>query len=648
MIYHVSPAGCDLHAGDAQHPFRTIGRAASLAAPGDTVQVHTGVYREWVDPRNGGLSDSVRITYEAAPGEKPVIKGSEAVSGWTKDRGSVWTKTIPNSFFGSFNPYAERIEGDWLLEPVAYDVHLGDVYVDGKSMYEARSLEEVYTAPVRTSGFQVPYRKEREPILHPEDTVYQWYAVVNEENTTLYCNFQEKDPSDHLIEINVRPCCFYPTQPGLNYITLRGFEIAQAACPFTPPTADQIGMVGAHWSKGWIIEDNILHDAKCSAISIGKDGLTGHNLHARFHRKPGYQYQMEAVFLGLRYGWSKENTGSHLIRNNTIFDCGQNAVVGHMGCAFSRIEHNHIYNIAVKHEFYGYEIAGVKLHAGIDVVIENNNFHHCTLGIWMDWQAQGVRITRNLFHHNQRDLMIEVTHGPCLVDNNLMLSDYAVENMAQGTAFVHNYVAGYFRHLTVLDRATPYHFPHSTQAAGCAVVYGGDDRMINNVMTGVIPAPKGDKNEFYSGGCVYDRFTVPEEFAPKIASYGRADIEKYYKVPQPVWVEGNAYAGHASPFRAEISPLRADGAAASLKEENGVWTLTLNVPASLTEARLPCVTTARLGMPRITEQPYDNPDGTDVDFAADYLHSRRVGDVIPGPFAALKAGTQEIQVWQNP
>ncbi len=648
MIYHVSTSGCDHAAGDALHPFRTISQAAKVAAAGDTVQVHTGVYREWVDPKNGGLNENLRITYEAAPGEKPVIKGSEVVDGWQKDKGSVWTKVIPNSFFGDFNPYVRKVEGDWLLKPNTYDVHLGEVYVDGKSMYEARSLEEVYTAPIRYSGYQVPYRREVEPILHPEDSVYQWYAVVDEDNTTLYCNFQEKDPAAHLIEINVRPYCFYPSTAGLNYITLRGFEIAHAACPWTPPTADQPGMVGAHWSKGWIIENNHLHDAKCSAISLGKEASTGHNLYSRYERKPGYQYQMEAVFLGLQCGWSKEKIGSHIVRNNVIHDCGQNGIVGHMGCAFSRIEHNHIYNIAVKHEFFGYEIAGIKFHACVDVMIADNNIHNCTLGLWMDWQSQGARVTRNIFHQNNRDMMIEVTHGPCLVDNNVMLSDYAIENFAQGSAIVHNYMAGHFRHLSVLDRATPYHFHHTTQVAGCAVVYGGDDRLINNIMTGVAKALDHGTDGYGVGGSLYDGFTVPEEYAMLLAAEGNTDEAKFYKVPQPVWIEGNAYTGFAEPFRAEKNALRADGAAASLREEDGAWILTITVPETVTSAALECVTTTRLGAPRITEEPFENVDGTPVDFTVDILGGKREGSVIPGPFATLKPGEQEIVLWHNP
>ena len=84
-----------------------------------------------------------------------------------------------------------------------------------------------------------------------------------------------------------------------SYITVRGFEMAQAASPWTPPTADQPGLLGAHWSKGWIIENNSLHDAKCSGISLGKEASTGHNAFTLGGRKPGYQYQLEAVFRAL-------------------------------------------------------------------------------------------------------------------------------------------------------------------------------------------------------------------------------------------------------------------------------------------------------------------------------------------------------------
>ena len=128
------------------------------------------------------------------------------------------------------------------------------------------------------------------------------------------------------------------------------------------------------------------------------------------------------MFSARQIGWDREHIGSHIVRRNTIYDCGQNGIVGHLGCVFSTIEDNHIYNIALKREFYGYEIGGIKLHAAIDVVIRHNRIHDCSLGTWLDWQTQGTRISRNLFYGNNRDLFVEVSHGPYLVDHNVLAS----------------------------------------------------------------------------------------------------------------------------------------------------------------------------------------------------------------------------------
>ena len=104
--YHVAVNGNNNNDGSAAAPFKTINHAAQLAKPGDIITVHAGTYREWINPARGGESDSRRIVYQAAEGEKVFIKGSEVITGWKKEKGSeVWKVTIPNSFFGDYNPY---------------------------------------------------------------------------------------------------------------------------------------------------------------------------------------------------------------------------------------------------------------------------------------------------------------------------------------------------------------------------------------------------------------------------------------------------------------------------------------------------------------------------------------------------------------
>jgi len=65
---------------------------------------------------------------------------------------------------------------------------------------------------------------------------------------------------------------FYPRETGRNFITVRGFTLEHAATNWAPPTAEQVGLIGTHWSKGWIIENNTISHSRCVGITLGKYG----------------------------------------------------------------------------------------------------------------------------------------------------------------------------------------------------------------------------------------------------------------------------------------------------------------------------------------------------------------------------------------
>ncbi|MHA6526033.1 right-handed parallel beta-helix repeat-containing protein [Tessaracoccus sp. G1721] len=652
--YHVSPQGSDAAAGTQEAPFRTINRAAAVAMPGDTVVVHEGVYREWVKPRRGGLSDTRRITYEAAPGEHVVITGAERVTTWEQVDATVWRAVVDNSLFGDFNPYAETVDGDWIVYPKgAPRKHLGDVYLDGRSFYEVAAFEDVAHPQVRTTMID-DWTGATDPVRDPDQTRYVWYAEVGAEATTIWANFQGADPNAALTEINVRRSVFHPTEHHLDWITVRGFELAQAACPWTPPTADQPGLIGPNWAKGWVIEDNLIHDAKCSAISLGKEASTGHNYATERGDKPGYQYQLESVFSARQIGWDEEHVGSHVIRRNTIRDCGQNGVVGHLGCVFSTIEDNHIYNIAVKREFYGYEIGGIKLHAAIDVTIRHNRIHDCSLGTWLDWQTQGTRITRNLYYNNNRDLFVEVSHGPYLADHNVFGSPASLELFSQGGAFVGNLVAGTVSLEPVLDRPTPYHRPHSTQVAGYAAIMGGDDRWIGNVFLG------GDGREAYGptarpsqvtgyGTAGYDGHPSSfEDYLARLDDPSLGDHERFAGVRQPVYLRDNVYLSGARPFEAETRASVLDGAArvAVVEEADGVY-LETELPAGFEADVVGLISGRDLGRVRFVDAEFEERDGTPARLDADLVGGLKEegGSYAAGPVVGLGEGTSRTRVW---
>ncbi|MBO5072118.1 MAG: right-handed parallel beta-helix repeat-containing protein [Eubacterium sp.] len=532
------------------------------------------------------------------------------------------------------------MSGDWLVDPRESLVHTGDVYINGVSLFEAPDLESVRHPVRREYSPYETWEMRKEPVWNAEDSLMQWYCEAGVDITTIYAGFGDLDPNQELVEINVRPCCFYPEKRGLDYITVSGFEMAQAATDWAPPTAYQVGMLGPNWARGWIIENNILHDSKCSAISLGKEDTTGDNEFTKFHKKPGYQYQMESVFRAADIGWSKEQTGSHIVRGNTIYQCGQTGIVGHLGCIFSEIYENEIYYIGTKHEFYGHEIAGIKLHAAIDVQIHDNHIHHCSLGTWLDWQAQGTRVSSNLYHHNDRDFMIEVTHGPYLVDNNIFASPFSIVNAAQGGAYVHNLVMGFMSHYPVLNRSTPYHFPHSTKLLGTVPTYGSDDRWYQNIFVG------GKEEGRCYGTCSYEGAAVSmEEYVQRYWEAGAADIETYESIRQPAYIDNNVYLQGAAGFTREEHAWKGrDRDIVRLKEEEDGIYLEAELGEEAFSLPTAYITTKVLGRPRITEAAYENPDGTPVVICRDMLGRERPTAPVPGPLQDLKPGKNRIRI----
>ena len=123
------------------------------------------------------------------------------------------------------------------------------------------------------------------------------------------------------------------------------------------------------------------------------------------------------------------------------------------------------------------------------------------------------------------------------------------------------------------------------------------------------------------------------------------DLDRFINTPQSVWFESNAYSGIPKPYREEKNPIIADGLEVSIEKEGERWVLTVNAPESLISAKAEPITSRGLGMPRISEAPFDNPDGTEIDFTLDIMGARRSGKTIPGPFADLKAGINKIVIW---
>ncbi len=587
--FHVATTGDDASDGSPARPLRTIQAAANQAKPGDIITVHEGTYRERIDPPRGGESDATRIIYQAAPGAKVAVKGSEIVKGWTKVQNDTWKLILPNSFFGAFNPYADEIRGDW-FKAKGRKHHTGAVYRNGHWLTEAAKPEEV---------------------LAPAKEKQLWFATVDAQSTTITAQLPDTDPNAAGIEINVRKTVFYPSQTGRNFITVRGFTLEHAATNWAPPTAEQVGLIGTHWSKGWIIENNTIRYSTCTGVTLGKHGDKFDNTSA--DSAEGY---VETIKRGLSAGWSKKNTGHHVVRDNHISHCEQAGIVGSLGAVFSTITGNDIHDIHVRQLFAGAEQAGIKIHAAIDTLIANNHIHQCNRGIWLDWMAQGTRVTGNLVHDiaPSDGLFVEVNHGPFLIDHNLFLSAVSLSDQSQGGAYAHNIFAGKIIVRPELSRETPWLEEHGTKIAGLQNIKGGDSRFYNNIFLAS------------SGFDAYDRSACPNPMA------------------------GNVFIKGAKPSRHEKSPLLLPDLdpAWNLREENEKWFLEINLNG-IGKPTGPLVTSDLLGKTEVSALPFVQPDGSPYQLERDYTGtSRSRGNPFPGPFEALPAGKQSLQVWPAP
>ncbi len=734
--------GSDSNPGTKRAPFRTIQHAADLAQPCDVITVQAGIYRELVNPPRGGDSDRNRITYQAAPGQKVVITGSEIANHWERVTNDTWRTTIPNSFFGQFNPYADLIHGDW-FNPEGRRHHTGCVYLNGDWLMEAAHLDDALKPAGSTplwfalvngvdeevpeseylinlasfkpgdgslvpaaqsaarhgtqladcseggqcAGFirkgdwlrfdNVDFGTGTESVtlraaaaggaggiveLHLEQAdgellgtcevpatgdwqKWQSFAAgikrtegkrnlcvvfqpgqpakpderfkAAADSTVIYAQFPGVYPIEQAVEINVRQTVFTPEKTGVNYLTVRGFDLRNAATPWAPPTARQIGVISAYWCKGWIIENNEISYSKCCGVALGKYGDAWDN---RAGSAEGY---VGTLTRALTNGWNRATVGSHLVRHNHIHHCEQTGVVGSLGCSFSTVTGNDIHDIHVRQLFGGAEMAGIKFHGAIDVIISRNHIHHCgdASGLWLDWMAQGAEVTGNLMHDNTGslgDIFCEMQHGPILMANNSLLSkrmSFALNS--QGIAVVHNLISGPLRNMRGDKRATPFHKAHATELAGMHADSSqndsGDHRFYNNL------------------------FVAP------------CNLHALDNSALPCFAAGNVYTMGSQPSKFDADPLLCPDfdPGVALTEKPDGWYLTLTGDKLWRTAQTRRqVTTALLGEAKVSGCAYENPDGSPLRVNTDYFGKKRSArNPSAGPFEKIPDGRQQIKVW---
>ncbi|MCH8513252.1 MAG: right-handed parallel beta-helix repeat-containing protein [Kiritimatiellae bacterium] len=440
------PHADDANPGSPDRPFRSIGPAADLAEPGDRVVVHGGIYRERVAPKRGGEAGKP-IVYEAAPGERVILRGSEP---WHPDWEAI--PDFPGVYFArldpelvdAFNPYASALNSSPGRKT------LGQVFVEGASLLELDRAADIYALPG------------------------SWMAV--EEGTALLVH----PPASSVpletreVELTVRNRIFAPFKRGLGHITVRGFILEHCANDFPRgfwvTDTPQAGALGTRGGHHWVIENNVVRFAKTVGIDCGSEGRQDAD--------------------GLDQA-EPRGSGHHLIRNNVISDNGAAGIVGYRA-RNTRI----IGNVLERNNRLGFtapETAAMKFHFFTDSLIEGNLIRdNDTSGIWLDNVWHNSRVTRNVLISNQgAAIFIEMGYGPLLVDHNIIAFTRATTSLggdgvyshdAAGVVFAHNLLFFNANFGLWLHVATDRKVRKADGRSG--EVSASNWRIVNNIMLG--------------------------------------------------------------------------------------------------------------------------------------------------------------------
>lgn len=428
-VYHVAcqhSGATDDGPGTAEQPFATIGRAAELLQPGEKVVVHEGIYRECVRPARGGTGPDAMIAYEAAPGEKVILRGSREwkpdlvpSEGWNLGqvppppgaRGhrhgvlpegtTVWTAEMPAEWFVGYHPFMamnfsceyNTFVKDWSREETAvFMLRRGMLIADGVPLVQVNVSRQIGGHDgaffVQDPGLQLHFRL-------PGDA----------------------DPEGVTFEVTTQEQIFAPKAGGVNFVRLSGLCCQYAADGFPIP---QRAMISASRGHHWIIEDCDLSWANACAIDLGNE---------TWHRwRPGPR-----AFRG-------GGGGRHIVRRNHIHDigiCGIAAVGNNEG---TLIEDNTIERVGYHNIERLWENGGLKFHTCDSALFRRNIFRHIdhAPGLWLDVMNVNCRITENVFadvNSIKGALYLEACQGLNVLDHNVFWDIRGDTNRPWGDIF---------------------------------------------------------------------------------------------------------------------------------------------------------------------------------------------------------------------
>jgi hypothetical protein len=170
LEFYVSPSGTDTNSGlTATQAFRTITRAVSGLAPGNTLNVEPGTYREYVVLRSGG-TETQALVLKGGGSLATIIRASEVITNWVHHQDAIWKKT------------------DWPVSPQ-------QVFEDGQSLARL-GWPNAYLQ-------DLPYTYT--PYGHGVSNLLSGSFFYDTTGRVLYVRLRgDTDPAAHQLEVSVR------------------------------------------------------------------------------------------------------------------------------------------------------------------------------------------------------------------------------------------------------------------------------------------------------------------------------------------------------------------------------------------------------------------------------------------------------------
>ncbi len=463
------PKASDANPGTKGLPFATINQAARILGPGERVIVAGGVYRERVLPARGGTGPDRMISYEAAPGAKVVLKGSHVFrEPWTPADSAlttrIWQARLDPRYFVGYNPF--DIEN---VTSRQFDI------MDFAAPLRGTPPCNLPRGLLFQNGRRLTQVSNRSDL--EGDSGRYW---VDRTNQRVFASFfGQVRPDQGFLEITTQETVFAPGQLGLGYIRVKGFVVEQAAGPFP---WEQVGAISTTRGHHWIIEGNTVRQVNGVGIDVG----------IQLH-----QWPQPAL------------AGFHIVRGNTVTDCGICGICG-LGPGGDRefgllVEGNTLLRNAFHDTERLFETAGIKTHNNVRCLIRGNlimdTYHGA--GIWLDFDNRNSRCCQNIVVNAQTmhgGLFVEASYVPNLIDQNFIWATRGhgiYEHDCSSQIFAHNFVgastgSGFHLRGKITNRPMPRYGLHQVRNNllyhnAASDVFGGQPSILSgNVSEGMV------------------------------------------------------------------------------------------------------------------------------------------------------------------